>query len=94
MRSRRCGATRIWEVSHHRSKPGDDDPEAMLAMEAVTAEVVLWISRSASERFRRAREPLLELIQGSRTADPRVRPLSYVRPHEVDALMRDVARRN
>jgi hypothetical protein len=55
----------VWEVRHQRSKPGDDDPEAILALEAGDrrSEVVLWVSEiPSSERFRRAREPLLDLL--------------------------------
>lgn len=57
---------RLWDVRHLRSKPGDDDPEAILALEAgdTRSEAVLWVSEvPSSEPFRRAREPLLELIQ-------------------------------
>lgn len=57
---------RVWEVEHQRSKPGEDDPEAILALETGDrrSEVVLWVSEvPASDAFQRAREPLLELIQ-------------------------------
>jgi hypothetical protein len=57
---------RLWEVEHQRSKPGEDDPEAILALDAGgrRSDVVLWISEvPSSEAFQRAREPLLELIQ-------------------------------
>jgi hypothetical protein len=57
---------RLWEVEHLRSKPGEDDPEAILALETGgrRSAVVLWVSEvRTSEPFQRAREPLLELIQ-------------------------------
>jgi hypothetical protein len=57
---------RLWEVRHVRSKPGDDDPEAILALDAggCRSEVVLWISEvPSSEPFQRAGVPLLDLIQ-------------------------------
>jgi hypothetical protein len=57
---------RVWEVEHLRSKPGEDDPEAVLALETGgrRSDVVLWVSEvPSSEPFQRAREPLLELIQ-------------------------------
>ena len=56
----------LWEVEHQRSKPGEDDPEAILALETGgrRSEVVLWVSEvPSSDAFQRAREPLLELIQ-------------------------------
>jgi hypothetical protein len=57
---------RVWEIHHQRSKPGEDDPEAVLALQAGArrSEVVLWVSEvPSSEAFQRAREPLLKLIQ-------------------------------
>ena len=57
---------RVWEVEHLRSKPGEDDPEAVLALEAGNrrSAVVLWVSEvPSSDAFQRAREPLLVLIQ-------------------------------
>ena len=57
---------RLWEVAHQRSKPGEDDPEAVLALRTGPrrSAVVLWVSEvPSSEAFQRAREPLLDLIQ-------------------------------
>jgi hypothetical protein len=59
-------AARLWDVEHQRAKPGEDDPEAILALETGgrRSDVVLWVSEvPSSEPFRRAREPLLELVQ-------------------------------
>jgi hypothetical protein len=57
---------RVWEVRHLRAKPGDDDPPAVLALDAGghRSEVVLWVSEvPSSEAFQRARAPLLDLVR-------------------------------
>jgi hypothetical protein len=57
---------RVWQVRHVRAKPGDDDPPAVLALEAGggRSEVVLWVSEvPSSDAFGRGRAPLLALIE-------------------------------
>lgn len=56
---------RIWEVRHIRAKPGDDDPETLIAVEAEQQrfETVLWISEVRHvPAFVRVQEALLKLV--------------------------------
>src|SRR4051794_10706665 len=44
--ARELQSARVWEVSHVHPRPGEDDPEAIIAVEAADkrAQVVLWVS--------------------------------------------------
>lgn len=56
---------RLWEVRHIRAKPGDDDPETLIAVEAEQQrfETVLWISEVRHvPAFVRVQAALLDLI--------------------------------
>jgi len=57
---------RIWETRHVRSKPGEDDPLASMAVEsgASKAGVELWVSEIKDvQPFREAQQSLLGLIR-------------------------------
>jgi hypothetical protein len=57
---------RIWEATHVRTKPGEDDPEASIAVEGAGQEerVALWVSEiRESPPFARAQQALLALIR-------------------------------
>lgn len=54
----------VWKVKHFRDKPGDDDPEASIEIEASGQKfkVVLWVSEiRKSPQFAKAQQELLTL---------------------------------
>jgi len=55
----------IWEVRHVHPRPGEDDPEAIIAVEAAGKrdQVVLWVSEIGEcPPFAKAQAPLLALV--------------------------------
>lgn len=64
--ARALSDARVWETVHVRSKPREDDPPAVIAVEAngVGGEVELWVSEIAdSPPFRAAQEHVLRLVR-------------------------------
>ncbi len=58
--------TELWNVRHVQSIPGDDDPEAVIAVQQGEAreEVTLWVSEvDRQPTFARSQHVILELIR-------------------------------
>ncbi len=58
-------AAEVWQTKHVRDKPGEDDPEASITIEAdgQTFQVVLWVSEIRdSPPFARSQQALLTLV--------------------------------
>lgn len=58
-------AVQIWEVKHIRSKPGEDDPQAIIGVKTgqQNFQVVLWVSEiSKSPPFVEVQKHILDLV--------------------------------
>lgn len=64
--ARKMEEVELWKVSHLRSKPGEDDPEALIGIETGSGrwQVVLWVSEiEQSARFVEVQDKLLALVR-------------------------------